>query len=113
MTQKKDTHERDDGLYVSDIEIARRLGFCERTYAKILDRIARGVAGIRPYPQRDPIFCNRRFWPAVLQWHLDYHHVRTGKAASVAPVPMWEEHFDEPAPKANEPKRTRPQLASA
>lgn len=65
------------GLYVTDCEIARRLGFGRKYGYRLLHRLERGVPGMRAYPARDKLFGDRRYWPAVKQWHDDYHRVRT------------------------------------
>lgn len=72
------------GLYLPDCEIARRLGFGQKTGYRLLQRLERGVKGMRPYPERDPLFCDRRYWPAVKQWHDDYHRVRAGVVPGAA-----------------------------
>jgi hypothetical protein len=105
-------NEGKDGLFFTDKELSRRLGFCEKTGAGVIRRLELTRAG-RPFPQRDKNFANRRFWPAVVQWLLDYHGVRVGETTNVVPLTPWKENFDEPAPKASEPKRPRSHLASA
>lgn len=99
------------GLYVTDCEIARRLGFARKSGYEVIHRLDRGVAGMRQYPQKDVLFGKRRFWPAVLQWHLDYHRVRR-QAEEAAPIqPGWQENFDAAPGKAKRSERARPQLA--
>lgn len=47
-------------LYVSDREIARRLGIGERRWranARVLEQ--------RGLPRPDPLFADKRYWPAV------------------------------------------------
>lgn len=85
-----------DSLYVTGKEIARRFGFGEKFGYRVLRRLARGVPNMRPYPQPDPMFDDRWFWPEVLQWHLDYHRVRAGASPRIAPdgQPRWEENFN-------------------
>lgn len=79
------------GLYVTDAAIAQRLGFSQKTGYRIIRQLDMPNRARRPYPARDPLFGGRRFWPAVLQWHMDYHHVRTERAQ--IEQPMWEETF--------------------
>lgn len=92
--------ENGNGLYVSDRKIIRRWGYGEKLGYRILRRLDRGLPNFRAYPQPDPIF-GRRFWPEVLQWHLDYHRVRASADPRLAPTdqPRWTENFDEPAPR--------------
>jgi hypothetical protein len=111
LTADEPNTEPDHGLYVTDAEIIRELGYGETTGRRILKILRRGVPGMRPYPQEDPLFPGKCFWPAVLQWHMDYHGVRSAKTAPSV-QPKWEENFDAPASrKAREPERPRPQLA--
>lgn len=69
------------GLYVTDREIIRRLGFGKTRGYQILHELAVERPGRRHYPPKDRLFCGRRFWPAVLQWHMDYHAVRAAGSA--------------------------------
>jgi hypothetical protein len=102
------------GLYVTDAEIIRRLGYSEKVGARIIRRLDRGIPTFRKYPQKDPLFADKRFWPEVLKWHLDYHRVSAPEAVFGTKIqPMWQENFNDPAPdKARKPERARPQLAT-
>jgi hypothetical protein len=102
-----------DGLYLRDCEIARKLGFGRKFGYRLLERLERGIPNMRAYPKRDKMFGDRRFWPAVLAWHMDYHRVsRAAEAAGIQPA--WEENFDAPASrKAKGPQHARPQLAAS
>jgi len=98
-------------LYVTDAEIIRRWGMSLKRGYRVLKQLDRPNPGRRRFPQPDPLFCNRRYWPAVLQWHNDYHRVRT-EAEAPSVQPMWQENFDEPATgKARKSERARPELA--
>jgi hypothetical protein len=104
-----------DGLYVRDCEIIRRLGFGRKYGYRMLQRLDRGVPNMRSYPQKDAMFGDRRFWPAVMQWHLDYHRVRRqADEPEVTTQPRWEENFDAPtSTKARRFEHTRADLAPA
>lgn len=93
------------GLYVTDAQIIKKLGFGLKTGYRILEQVQVPNPARRPYPQRDKMFGNRRFWPEVLQWHLDYHRVGAG-VPQLAPSdqPRWQENFDAPT---RETGRTR------
>lgn len=48
-------------LYISDKEIAARVGVCHRTWAASLRKLeSEGL------PRKNPDFANKRFWPAVV-----------------------------------------------
>lgn len=108
-----DQESEASGLYLPDCEIARRLGYGRSNGYKLLKRLDRGIPGMRGYPQPDPVF-GRRFWPAVLEWHLDYHRVRRTADEGAAPLqPKWTENFDATPDKTRRPERARPQLAGS
>jgi hypothetical protein len=84
------------GLFATDAELVREV---LRLPAKIGRRVLAGLDAGRPragFPKRDPLFGNRRFVPAVVQWFHDYYGVRAS-AGEPAPTiqPMWQERFDE------------------
>jgi hypothetical protein len=83
-----------DGLYLSDRQIIRRLGFAEKFGRRVLHELDKAHPGRARYPQKDPLFGNRRFWPAVLKWHMDYHRVMA-EQHNVS-TPRWQENFDAP-----------------
>lgn len=108
MSDTVEENEQDEGavgLYVTDAEIIRRLGFGLKRGYRIIKQLEQPNRARRPYPQPDPLFCNRRFWPEVWQWHLDYHRVGAG-TPQLAPSdqPRWQENFDAPT---RETSRTR------
>lgn len=92
--------EQTDGLYLPDCEILRRLGFGTKKGYRILRMLEKGVPKMPPYPKRDPLFCDRRYWPAVRAWHDEYHRVRGGGQPPALPSdePRWQENFDAPSP---------------
>lgn len=60
------------GLYLTEAATARRLGVSDETW-----RAARAVLERQGLPPRDPIFCNRRFWPAVEAFLLRRYGIGT------------------------------------
>jgi hypothetical protein len=63
-TPAPETIEREQGkLYLSDAELIRRLGVPEKHMRKILP-------GLEKYgfPRKQPLFGDRRYWPAVKAW---------------------------------------------
>jgi hypothetical protein len=115
-----DTETPDKGpphatLYITDAELIRRLGYSPKRGYRVLKSLDRGIPQMRRYPQPDPLFCNRRFWPAVLQWHMDYHHARAPIEPHGAPSvqPRWQENFDAPPDKARRPEHARAALPQA
>lgn len=91
--------ERDPiGLYVSDGEIAALLGIGETKWkanAQVLEH--------EGLPRRDPLFCHRRYWPAVKA----FFDRRNGIGSDYAPrQPDGEENWDEQFPKRNRGARS-------
>jgi hypothetical protein len=59
------TVEREQGkLYLSDAELIRRLGVPEKHMRKILP----GLESKYGFPRKQPLFGDRRYWPAVKAW---------------------------------------------
>ena len=102
-----------DGLYLTDREIIRRLGFGKTRGYQILHELDVERPGRRRYPQREPMFCRRRFWPAVLQWHMDYHLGQaTNSETTVSPSETTIAPSDLPerspqSPNTNAPNKSR------
>jgi hypothetical protein len=64
-TPAPETIEREQGkLYVSDAELIRRIGAPEKYMRKILP----GLESKYGFPRKQPLFDNRRYWPAVKAW---------------------------------------------
>lgn len=59
-----------DPLYLSDAEIARRVGVGEDTWRSAVRALERERAG---FPPRDRLFGGKRYWPAV-KAALDAHN---------------------------------------
>ena len=75
-------------LYLTDAQIGRRLGLSAAATARVLAELDRQRWDRRKFPQPDPLFEGKRFWPAVEQWFLDYNGVRPpGTAARPADGP--------------------------
>lgn len=53
-----------DTLYVTDAEIIRRSGIPRDRFYKILPELE----GKHRFPKKNPLFCDRRYWPAVKTW---------------------------------------------
>lgn len=47
-------------LYMSDKEIMERIGICDNTWRRVIC-----ILEPRGFPKKDPLFSNKRFWPAV------------------------------------------------
>lgn len=76
-----------DALYLTDQEIAVRLGIATGLWRKNA-----AVLESSGLPRGDPLFGGRRYWPAVRRF-LD---VRAGLGgASPAPLPDGQEHWED------------------
>lgn len=83
--------------FVTDAELIRRLGLPEKVGRVALRELDKASKARRSFPQPDPLFGNRRFWPAVKEWLLDYKGVRRNTADKTTLAPAsWEENFDPP-----------------
>lgn len=99
--------------FVTDAELIGRLNLPEKVGRRALAALDAGVPNTRPFPQPDPRFGDRRFYPAVREWFYDYYRVRL-HAQDEPTIPPWTEHFDDlEAPKAGRRERSRPALATA
>lgn len=95
MNTQPDDH-RDD--FVSDAEIAKRWRVGERT-ARIAIRQLERRAG---FPKRDPLFGNKRYWPAVRAFLASRYRLNMAHTAIDG-----EEKFDAP----QDQRSARPRLA--
>ncbi len=50
-------------LFVTEEEAARRIGISVGTFRRLRPMLER-----QGMPQRNPLFANRRYWPAVRAW---------------------------------------------
>lgn len=66
MTTLPPAASDDAPLFVSDVELAKRLGVGE----DVLRRAIQGFERQRgsDFPRRDRVFAGRRYWPAIRQW---------------------------------------------
>ena len=88
------------GLYVTDAEIVELLGFCDKVGRRLIHEWEKRRPGRRAYPAKE--FGDKRFWPAVLQWHMDYHGVRSSpdrEERTTMQQVDWEVDFNAPAPR--------------
>lgn len=69
---------RDNGLFVSDAELFRRLGVSNENGQLALLALGQG------FPGKDPLFGNRRYWPAVVRF-LDVRY----RLADKDKAPRW------------------------
>lgn len=58
-----------DQLYVTDLELYRRLGVPKEILAQVIPELELRQG----FPRKSKIFGGRRYWPAVKAW-LDNHH---------------------------------------
>jgi hypothetical protein len=78
--------ETHTGLFVTDAELIRRLGVPEKTARAAIRELER-----RPgFPRKDPLFGDRRFWPAVAA----YLENRYGLGTLAPSPPDGTENFD-------------------
>lgn len=92
----------DEALYVSDAEIMRRLGVGEKTIRVAIRELERS----RGFPRKDPLFGEKRYWPAVRAF-LDR---RAGLNVAAPSVPDGKENFDG---SPEDRQRPRPRMASS
>lgn len=72
---------RSDALFVTDGELASRLGL---TLDQL--KIALPAAEKSGFPVKDPLFADRRYWPACIAW-LDRRYGLRAERASGPDVP--------------------------
>ncbi len=89
----------EEGLFVSDVELYRRLGVGPRT-----GRIAVRSLQHNGFPPKDPLFGNKRYWPAVRAF-LDDRYIHGLPTPSAGRT--WTENCDTPR------TRPRPKLEAA
>lgn len=70
----------DDGcafrtLYVTDAELIRRLGVGEKTARVAIGELERRSG----FPKKDPLFGDKRYWPAVKAFLDDYYNLNEDK----------------------------------
>jgi hypothetical protein len=57
-------------LFVTDIELIRRLGVPEKIGRAAIQELDRSSRAGRRFPQKDPLFGNRRYLPAVENYFM-------------------------------------------
>ena len=76
------------GLYVTDAEIIRRLNIPRKVGYRAIQELDVSKPGRPVFPQKDPLFGNRRFWPAVEK----YFRIRHGlEERPFMAAPRWQE----------------------
>ncbi len=73
---KQERKARNGGLFVTDAELLRRLGVPEK-----LGYQALGMLDENPksgFPQKDPLWGGRRYWPAVRSYLDTYYQGKIG-----------------------------------
>jgi hypothetical protein len=72
-----ETIEREQGkLWITDAEMIRRLGVPEKTARETIRMLDRQRSG---FPQKQKLWGDRRFWPAVLGYFEDQYGFRKRK----------------------------------
>jgi hypothetical protein len=77
-----------DKLFVTDAELIRRLGVPTDIGRRAIQELDRHHPGRPKFPPKDPLFGNRRWWPAV-EKHLNLRHGVTD--ATFIAAPHWQE----------------------
>jgi hypothetical protein len=62
-----------DKLFVTDAEIIRRLGVPEKIGRSAIQELEKFHPGRPRFPQKDPLFGDRRFWPAIEKYFMLRH----------------------------------------
>lgn len=60
------TNDNRETLYITDAELIRRMGVPEKIARDTLHMLDRDRG--KGFPQKDPLWGNRRYWPAVKAW---------------------------------------------
>jgi hypothetical protein len=100
--------------FVTDAEIIRRLKLPEKVGRRVLRELDRHLPNRPRFPQKDPLFGDRRFWPAIAKYFKMRYGVDGPQIVSTAPT--WQENFDAPRKTAAETKPNpspRPNLEAA
>jgi hypothetical protein len=81
-----ETIEREkEKLYLTDAELIRRLGVPDKVMRPMLP----GLESKFAFPRKQPLFGDRRYWPAVKAW-LDKHN---GLMVEAPPQPTRQRNF--------------------
>lgn len=63
MAQAAERQDEPVGLYITDTELYRRLGLPRDKARVTIDSLDKN--GASGFPKKQPLFGNRRYWPAV------------------------------------------------
>ena len=77
-----------DKLVVTDTELIRRLGVPAKIGRAAIHDLDKHHPGRPKFPQKDPLFGNRRFWPAVEKYLMLRHGVTDDP---FMPAAQWQE----------------------
>src|SRR5450755_2868639 len=77
--------------FVTDAEIIRRLRLPEKVGRRVLRELDRHLPNRPRFPQKDPLFGDRRFWPAIAKYFKMRYGVDGPQIVSTAPT--WQENF--------------------
>jgi hypothetical protein len=80
-----------DKLFVTDAEIIRRLGVPEKIGRGAIQELEKSHPGRPRFPQKDPLFGGRRFWPAIEKFFMNRHGVTVNPFMA---APQWQEKDD-------------------
>jgi hypothetical protein len=88
-----------DARFVSDAELIRLLGL-PSDVGKVALRALDNRKNGRPFPQKSPLFGDRRYWPAVVAWlDCELWGMRVADPHDSAPEVRFVENLDVFAPK--------------
>ncbi len=79
---------KSDKLFVTEAECAERIGISTDEFKRIVSELDR-----QGFPMKDPLFANRRYWPAVKAW-LDRRYGMAKDDGMIRALPG----LDEPEP---------------
>lgn len=91
--------------FVTDLEIAKRWGICDKTARRAILALERAGG----FPGKDPLFGNKRYWPAVDA----FMKRRAGLNIAAVKSSDGEENWDDEEPTAKGRRGTRAPLAGA
>lgn len=66
--------EKDIDLYVTDAQMIRKLNIPEKVIRPVIAMLDAQHEANR-FPQKDPLFGGRRYWPLVKAWFDEYNRL--------------------------------------
>ena len=75
---------RPQTLFVTDAELIRRIGVPEKIAREALRALDLDAGKRSGFPQKNKLWGNRRYWPAVEHWFLVQNHVITARQRASA-----------------------------